>query len=150
MNVTAFDIAKRFLGLEEVEGHTSNPQVLAMLRLDVKWPVDDVTPWCSAFVNYVAFLLGLPRSKSLAARSWLAVGAPLDVRSALPENDVVVLKRGGGNQPGPSVLDAPGHVGFFAGLAPGEVIVLGGNQGNQVSIARYPAADVIGVRRLAR
>jgi uncharacterized protein (TIGR02594 family) len=149
VNVTAFDVAKRFLDVEEVEGMASNPLVLAMLKLDARWPKDDATPWCSAFVNFVAWLLGLPRSKSLAARSWLLVGEPIELFEARQSNDVVILKRGSGNQPGPAEINAPGHVGFFAGRAPGEVIVLGGNQGNQVSIQRYPSERVIGVRRLA-
>lgn len=149
MNVTAFDIAKKFLGVQEVEGQTSNPLVLGMLQLDNKWVRDDSTAWCSAFCSYIAFLLGLPRSKSLAARSWLKVGAPIVLETAMPENDVVILKRGGGKQPGPETLDAPGHVAFFAGRAPGEVILLGGNQGNEVSLQRFPQSDVIGVRRLS-
>jgi uncharacterized protein (TIGR02594 family) len=149
VNVTAFDVAKKFLGVEEVEGMTSNPLVLGMLQLDAKWVREDSTPWCSAFANFIAFLLGLPRSKSLAARSWLKVGTPIELFEARQENDVVVLKRGGGNQPGPEVLAAPGHIGFFAGRAPGEVLLLAGNQGNQVSIARFHADQVLGVRRLA-
>ena len=148
MNVCAFDVAKRFLGVEEVEGLTSNPLVLGMLQLDAKWVRDDATPWCSAFLNFVAFLLGLPRSKSLAARSWLRVGTPIELFEARQENDVVILTRGSGRQPGPETLDAPGHVGLFAGRAPGEVLLLAGNQGNEVSIARFPSERVIGVRRL--
>lgn len=147
MNVTAFGVAKRFLGVAEVEGMHSNPLVLAMLQLDARWPTDDATPWCSAFLNFVAFVLGLPRSKSLSARSWLGVGEPIELFSARPENDVVILKRGNVSAPATD-LTAPGHVGFFAGRAPGEVILLAGNQGNEVSIARFPSTDVLGVRRL--
>jgi hypothetical protein len=74
IEVSAYDIGQRFVGLKEVSGTTSSPQVLAMLRLDQNWPQDDSVPWCSAFTNYVAWLLRLPRSKSLRARSWLIVG----------------------------------------------------------------------------
>lgn len=149
MIVTAHSVARRFLGVEEVEGMTSNPLVLAMLRLDADWPKDDATPWCSAFVNFIAWLLDLPRSKSLTARSWLPIGSPVAIEEAAPGFDVVVLKRGGGNQPGPEVLDAPGHVGFLAGEAGLDVLVLGGNQGNAVTVARFPRSQVIGIRRLA-
>lgn len=148
MTVTAHSVARRFLGVEEVEGMTSNPLVLAMLRLDADWPRDDATPWCSAFVNFVAWLLDLPRSKSLAARSWLLVGTPVAIEEAAPGFDVVVLKRGA-NQPGPEALNAPGHVGFLAGEAGMDVLVLGGNQGNAVSVARFPRAQILGIRRLA-
>ena len=148
MNITAYDLAQRFVGTAEVPGTPSNPQVLAMLKLDQSWPEGDDVPWCSAFVNYVAWLLRLPRSKSLRARSWLLVGTPIDIQDALPGFDVVIFQRGGGRQPGPEVIDAQGHVAFFAGIEGKDVLVLGGNQGDSVSISRYPASRVLGVRRL--
>jgi len=62
-------LAARFMNLKEVAGTTHSPQIMAMLHLDANWPSGDEVPWCSAFVNYCAWLLDLPRSKSLAARS---------------------------------------------------------------------------------
>ena len=38
IEITAFDLAQRFVGVKEVDGPTSNPQVLAMLNLDEDWP----------------------------------------------------------------------------------------------------------------
>lgn len=148
MNTNAFQIAQRFIGTREVPGAVDNPAVVAMLRLDAEWPESDEVPWCSAFVNYVAWLLRLPRSKSLRARSWLRVGIPIQLGEAVPENDVVILKRGRGNQPGPEVINAPGHVGLFAGYEPNLVSILSGNQSNSVNVSVYPSRDVIGVRRL--
>lgn len=148
MNVTAFDIAARFSGLKEIPGKSDNPQVLAMLRLDDSWPQNDEVPWCSAFVNYVAWLLRAPRSKSLLARSWLQVGRPVPLTEARIGWDVVIFSRGSEPQPGPDVIQAPGHVGLFAGLEGDDVLVLGGNQGNTVSIERRPRSRVLGVRRL--
>jgi len=147
VNVTAFTLAQRFVGTREVSGASSNPAILAMLRLDDPWPDGDEVPWCSAFTNYIAWLLRLPRSKSLAARSWLGVGIPIDLRVARPENDVVVLRRSE-NGPGPEVLNAPGHVGFFAGAFDGSVLVLGGNQSDAVSIAPFNGSKILGLRRL--
>lgn len=146
--VTAYSIAQRFVGTKEVAGAASNPNVLAMLTLDASWPQGDDVPWCSAFVNYVAWLLRLPRSKSLRARSWLAIGVPIALEQAEPGFDVVIFKRGGGNQPGPEVLDAQGHVAFFGGLDGASVLALGGNQSDSVSVASYPRTRVLGVRRL--
>lgn len=150
MRITAFDLAQRFIGLREVKGPTSNAHILAMLRLDHGWVEDDETPWCSAWLNYITWLLRLPRSKSLAARSWLTVGTPISLLAARPGWDVVILSRGEGEQPGPEVLAAPGHVGFFAGheIQHQRVLVLGGNQADQVSLAPFPASRVLGVRRL--
>jgi uncharacterized protein (TIGR02594 family) len=149
VEISAYDLAMRFAGIEEVPGHASNPQLLAMLQLDATWPADDEVAWCSAFVNYVAWLLRLPRSKALNARSWLAVGRPIDLNRAESDSDVVILRRGPDPQPGPEVLNAPGHVGFFAEYEPGTIWLLGGNQGNAVSLAPFSAGRVLGVRRLA-
>lgn len=146
---SAFAVAKTYVGTEEVEGQDSNAAIVAMLREIAPWASGDEIPWCAAFVAHVARLLGLPRSRSLRARSWLAIGKPIQLSDAKTEEDVVVLSRGRGNQPGPEVIDAPGHVGWFAGHTPGEVHILGGNQGDAVTIARFQQSDVLGVRRLA-
>ena len=142
-----FSIAQRFVGIEEVGGAVDNPQIMAMLKPDNNWPDHDEVPWCSAFVNYICWLLRLPRSKSLRARSWLWVGSAVPVSEA-KVGDIVVLKRGKGEQPGPEVLDAPGHVGFFAGLSDQFVEVLGGNQGDTVKVSRYPKKNILGIRRI--
>ena len=146
--VTAFSLAQRFVGVKEVSGEASNPHILAMLKLDSKWPKGDETPWCSALANYVCWLLRLPRSKSLRARSWLDVGVPVALDEAIAGFDVVILKRGTGKQPGPENTTAPGHVGFFAGVEGKHVLVLGGNQKDAVNVRPYPKSRVLGVRRL--
>lgn len=135
-----YTLAQRYVGIKEMPGSKKDHMtILAMLRLDDDWPEHDEVPWCSAFVNWIAWHLHLPRSKSLLARSWLLIGH----QSLVPEigNDVVVLApRGPGS----------GHVGFFAGLsADGSLVsVLGGNQSNQVSIAGFPHTAVLDYRRL--
>lgn len=148
MNITAFWLAQRYIGMREVPGSKSNPSVLGMLKLDMEWPEDDDVPWCSAFLNWIAWNLRLPRSKSLRARSWLQVGRPIEVAEAVPGWDVVILWRGEKPQPGPDVIEAPGHVGFFAGLEGDSVLLLGGNQGNAVCVAPYSRGRILGVRRL--
>jgi len=149
MEITAYDLALRFMGIQEIPGKKDNPQILSMLKLDGDWPEHDEVPWCSAFVNYIAWLLRLPRSKSLRARSWLTVGIPILSIKAEAKNDVVILKRGGGDgSVGPEVLDAPGHVGFFSGLEENKIWVLGGNQSDGVSVAPYHRERLLGIRRL--
>lgn len=144
---TAFEIAQRFVGIKEVGGQVDSPQIMAFLKLDNEWPENDEVPWCSAFVNYVAWLLRLPRSKNLRARSWLQVGQGIQLDDAVP-GDVVVFQRGSGEQPGPEVIAAPGHVGFYAGRFGQFVEVLGGNQADTVKISRYHKNKLLGVRRL--
>ncbi len=150
MNFTkehAFDIAERYVNTKEVGGKVDNPAILAMLTLDAKWPSNDEVPWCSGFVNWICWHVRFPRSKDLRARSWLTVGKGIPLDDAEP-GDIIVLKRGGGDQPGPEVLDAPGHVGFYAGRFAGFIEVLGGNQSDTVKVSRYPAKRLLGVRRL--
>lgn len=143
----AFDIAERYVGTKEVGGDFDNPAIMAFLKLDMEWPSHDEVPWCSAFANYVCWLCRLPRSKDLRARSWLTIGRGIPLDKAEP-GDIIVLQRGSGEQPGPEVIDAPGHVGFYAGIFGEFIEVLGGNQSDQVKISRYPKSRLLGVRRL--
>ena len=80
IETSAFHMAQRFVGIKEAAGAASNAHILAMLHLDQKWPKGDDVPWCSAFMNYIGWLLRLPRSKSLRARSWLTVGSASQYR----------------------------------------------------------------------
>ena len=143
-----FKMAHKFLGLTEIAGTTHNPAIVAMLQLDAKWVEDDETSWCSAFINFIAWLCDAERSKSLAARSWLLVGRSIPLTDAML-GDVVVLTRGKLPQPDASVIKANGHVALYAGQDEATVQLLGGNQGNKVSIASFPKSRILGIRRLA-
>lgn len=159
--ITPYTLAHRFIGLKEVAGEGDNPFIDFMLTMapledgDVKTvlsrmaqplPIHDEVPWCSAFANFVAWLGNWPRSRSLAARSWLQVGRVCPLSQALL-GDVVIFSRGESHA-GPDILHAPGHVGFYAGTDLSGIYLLGGNQGNQVSIASFPVNRLLGVRRL--
>jgi len=148
IETSAFEVGQRFSGIKEVSGIKDNPMILAMLKLDGEWPEHDEVPWCSAFTNFICWILRLPRSKSLRARSWLGVGHRIPLENARVGCDVVVLSRGDGTQPGPEVMDAPGHVGFYAGHDEIHIQVLGGNQGNTVSVRSYRRDRLLGIRRL--
>ena len=150
VTISVYDMAQRFVGVKEIGGDTDNPQVMAFLKLDNSWPEHDEVPWCSGFVNYVCWLLRLPRSKSLRARSWLQVGRPIRIEDAQP-GDIVIFNRGGPHDP--NIIEAPGHVGFYSGYVDhgggAEFIeVLGGNQSNTVKVSRYHANELLGVRTL--
>jgi len=136
-----YRVAARFMGTKELAGATHSPQIMAMLHLDSNWPSGDEVPWCSAFVNYICWILDVPRSKSLSARSWLNVGKPVTLAEAEQGRDVVIFSRG--NNP------AEGHVAFFSELRDDHVFVLGGNQSDAVTVTSYPRTRVVGVRRLA-
>lgn len=139
IEITAFDLAKRFTGVKEVKGIVDNPQIMTMLQLDDDWPQHDEVPWCSGFANYVLWLLRLPRSHSLAAISWETVGRRITIEEAIVGFDLVVIKRGTGTQR---------HVTFFGGIVGERFIGLGGNQDNQVKISTYAISDITAVIRV--
>lgn len=147
--MTLYELAKPLEGLKELPGGNDHPYIQWCLSLCGYGPnAHDETPWCSAMVNELAFRLKLPRSNSAAARSWLLVGTPIEIRDAEVANDVVILSRGEGEQPGPAVIHAPGHVGIYCGKDEMGVYLIAGNQGNAVSIQRFPYVRVLGMRRI--
>lgn len=150
LQTTMHDVAMSFLDqIKELPGNSHNPFVQwchSLCGLGPDQP--DEVPWCSSFMNAIALIARLPRSRSAAARSWLVIGAKVELPEAQVGNDVVVLQRGSGVQPGPEDLNAPGHVGLFSGSAGGGVWVLGGNQSNSVTRQWFPESKVLGVRRL--
>lgn len=149
MSVTAYQLASRYLGVAERPGAADMAFIVAWLQQCDPSVQHDEVAWCSAFVHHVAWLLDLPRSKSLSARSWLTIGEPKTLAEAHVGFDVVILKRGSGPQPGPSELHAPGHVAWFGGLTDdGGIVCLGGNQSNAVSKAVFRPERLLGVRRL--
>lgn len=133
------------LGVEEIRGPEHNPRILAYhdsTRLDAS---EDEVPWCSSFVNWAIKECGmlLDGTDSARARSWLAWGVQLQIP---PVGAICILKRGGPGQPGPTVLHAKGHVGFFVGKNKSKVELLGGNQSNKVCTKLYPECRVLGYR----
>lgn len=151
MEITLYDLAARYIGqVIERKGDLDHPLVQWWLSL-CGFGLDshDEIAWCSAFMNGIAFDLNLPRTKSAMARSWLNIGIPIQIEDAKVGFDIVIFKRGTGVQPGPEVLNAPGHVALFAGLEVGsKVLALGGNTANGVGIGHFDRSLVLGVRRL--
>lgn len=137
---TVYDAARKDLGTWEwKDGH--NPKVLKYFA-DVghDWVKEDEVAWCSAFVGAKLKEAGLPHTGKLNARSYLDWGQSVEIGAAKP-GDVVVLWRG-------SPESWKGHVGFFVRYEGEDVILLGGNQNNQVNEQAYPADRILGVRRM--
>lgn len=131
-------IARKYVGLGEVKGPHHNPRILKWWKSIGAPFKDDETPWCGAFVGGVLFEAGIkPVAGGASARSWLK----LPVKLTKPAfGCVVVFWRGsptGGN----------GHVGFVVGKDKhGNIMVLGGNQGDHVSIKPFDTGRVLGYR----
>lgn len=135
-------IAFAELGVEEIPGEVHNPVVLKYAEdTKIQGITSDEIPWCSTFVNWVAWRAGLRYSGKPNARSWLNTG----IKVTRPEpGDVVVFWR-------ESPESWKGHVGFFLGISPDRkrVYCLGGNQGNRVSVSAYRINTVLSYQRLA-
>jgi uncharacterized protein (TIGR02594 family) len=132
-------IARKDLGLREVAGPASNPEIMRYWSAcDYDPPEGDETAWCSAAANNWMQKAGQPGTRQPNARSWERWGAELKTPKL---GCIVVFWRG-------SPTSWQGHVALYIGPGdkPGHIKVLGGNQGNSVSIAEYPASQVIGYR----
>ena len=138
--MSAFEIAKKHLGLKELPGVHVSPAIAAMFAKSGHPEVkSDEVAWCAAFVGACLFDAGIKGTNSLAARSYLKWGVPVDLKDAEP-GDIVIFWRGNKDS-------WQGHVGFYAGETDKTINVLGGNQGNAVSYAAYPKSRLLGVRR---
>ena len=126
------------MGVREIPGRQHNPRILeyfTAIRGNVR---DDETPWCSAFANWVMQAAGIERTERGNARSWMTWGVGLSMNNP-PIGAITVLWR-------ESRRSWKGHVGFYAGTEQGQLVLLGGNQGNQVSLRRYPRNRLLGFR----
>lgn len=155
MEITLFDLASRFVGMKEVAGAKNHPYIVWAHSLTGLNDAPDEIAWCSSWLYSFAWLLDLDRpvhttnSHPARARSWLTCGKVITLAQASIDFDVVIFKTGGGEQPGPEIIMAPGHVAIYAGIGEnGHVRCLGGNQRDSVNITQFPAEQLLGVRRL--
>lgn len=133
---------RKYLGLAEIPGKATHNKTLLQWLKDMgrystesrAWWADDETPWCGLFVGR---LLG--GSGRFVVKNWFRASAWNDpttmIRLHKPAYGcIVTFTRAGG-----------GHVGFVVGKdKAGNLLVLGGNQGNRVSIAAFAPARVTG------
>lgn len=126
--------ARTYLGAAEIPGPETAPFIRGMLLKLGAWWRDDATPWCGTFVAACLRESGIEIPKHwYRARAYLDWGVPL---AAPCMGCIVVYARG-----------ASGHVGFIVGRdSRGNLMTLGGNQGNKVSIAPFVPSRVLGYR----
>lgn len=128
------DEAYKHLGLKEVAGKGTNITIQSWLSTLRAWWRDDETPWCGTFVAHCIKTAGYSTPKHwYRAMDWLNWGVEI---AAPCYGCVVVFSRTGG-----------GHVGFVVGKdKKGHLVVLGGNQGNAVTVAPFEVDRVVGYR----
>ena len=123
------------IGMSEVPGPASNTRIAAYLALVGQDQLDEI-PWCAAFVGHCLEQAGLKGTGKPNARSYLDWGKATQpwVLGA-----VGVLWRG-------TKVGWQGHVGFVLDVSDSSIYLLGGNQGDRVSVSAYPRDRILGAR----
>lgn len=134
------NIARKEIGVKEAPGPADNPVIVQYWKdagiADVAMGQDEV-PWCAAFVGAMLVRGHVPGSEKANARSYEKWGRAL----ASPcLGCVVVISRP------PTAWQ--GHVGFYIATdkIARRVRLLGGNQGDAVSIADFSLDRVVAYR----
>ena len=141
--MTHMTIARSYLGTKEIKGSADNPKIMEMYRtIGHDWVEHDEVAWCAAFVGYCLEKAGFSSTRKLNARSYLRWGEKVTGLEQAKEGDVVVFTRGAST--------ATGHVAFFLKAVGSQIEVLGGNQSDGVTIARYAKSRLLGIRRPLR
>jgi uncharacterized protein (TIGR02594 family) len=126
-------LARKDIGSRETLGPNDSPLIRRILGLlGAMWLRGQ--PWCGGAVAHWVRPCGIALPKHwYRARAWLDWGVPI---AAPAVGAVVVFERTGG-----------GHVGLVVGKdQAGRLMVLGGNQGDAVSIAPFDQRRVLGYR----
>jgi uncharacterized protein (TIGR02594 family) len=124
------------LGQSEVGGARANPRIVDYFNQVGHGTIaDDETAWCAAFVGACLERAGFASTRSLMARSYLDWGEAISEPSA---GSIAVLSRGANT--------TLGHVGFLVGMTDTALYLLGGNQSNAVSVARFDRTRLLGIR----
>jgi uncharacterized protein (TIGR02594 family) len=127
-------VARKDVGLAEIPGKEHSPVIQRWLKSLGAWWTDDETPWCGTAVAHWMRETGMPLPRHwYRAKGWLDWGVVLEHPLV---GCVVVFEREGG-----------GHVALVVGQDQnGNLMCLGGNQGNRVTIAPFKRQRVAGYR----
>jgi len=129
-----YQVAMQYIGQGEIPDNQSLKEFLKSGGFNID-PAK--TPWCAGFVNSGLAAGGIEGTNSLAASSFLKWGQPTDDPR---QGDIVVIASARGR--------GASHVGFFKGYdKEGRILVLGGNQGDRVSVASYAPERVMAFRK---
>ena len=132
-----FQWALHDIGIKERPGRGSTARILeyrTLAQIPLKGDDSDV-PWCAIFVNAALESCGIKGSRSGMARSFIHSKQFVRLEKA-SIGAITVFS----SPRGPST----GHVGFYRGEGAKVIYVLGGNQGDKVSIAPFTKARLLG------
>ncbi len=128
--------ALELFSVTETVGSKHNPVIMGWakeLGLEKVYTADEI-PWCGLFAAIIMHRAGRTVVESpLWALNWNKFGVKVDKPML---GDVLTFSRNGG-----------GHVGLYVGEDKSAYHVLGGNQGNQVSVTRIAKSRLSQARR---
>lgn len=133
-NIKWLNLAKKEIGVHEVYNESRVHYYWKAAKLSglTKFPATQI-PWCSGFASAMMELAGVRSPRTDGAKNWLGWGTELKEPC---DGCVVVFTRTGG-----------GHVGIVVGEDDnGNLLVLGGNQGNAVNVKSFNRSRVTGYR----
>ncbi len=135
-----YKAAKKYIGLREIVGIKHQPLVVRMwARIKMAGIKDDETPWCAAFVGSCLEECEIRSTRSGWALDYAKFGQKLD----FPAVGAIAYKKRV-NSAGKII---GGHVAFVAGKnSKGQLMLLGGNQGNKVGIDPFAQSGILGYR----
>ena len=129
-------IARREVGVRERFGAAHNTRILQYHAATRLHAAADEVPWCAAFVCWCLESAGVASTRSALASSYAKYGQPCDLK----DGAIVVFGKADTDAGG------TGHVAFCVGMEGDDVLVLGGNQHNSVSIAKRPKSRIVAIR----
>lgn len=132
-------LARSDLGIREAPGIANNPVLMKRFAsitkaLGILYNADSV-PWCGAIMAWWLSQCGLPTAPiAVRAKSWATYGQPVPADQLSPGTILVFGRLGGG------------HVALYVGEDATHYHVLGGNQGDAISIMRIVKSRCIARR----
>lgn len=124
------------LGQHEIAGPETNKRIIEYHMTTSLKATSDEVAWCSAFTNWVMAQHGIVGTNSAAAISWEKWGGAIEPRLGC----IVVMRRNDPSNP------LARHVGFLWWDAGKEMVILGGNQNNTVSLQAFNINRVVAYR----
>jgi uncharacterized protein (TIGR02594 family) len=136
MTMPWMDLAWHEQGQHEIAGQQANPAIVQYFA-EAGHPevTSDEVSWCAAFACAMLERAGIRSPRTLRARDFLNFGTPIDTPRV---GAIAVFSR----PPDPS----HGHVGFVTGDTATDIVLLGGNQHDQVSVCHMPKDRLLGLR----
>jgi uncharacterized protein (TIGR02594 family) len=134
-------LARDMIGVKEISGDKHEPKILAMWRDSHLSFSNDEVAWCAALVGACLERCYVNSTRKANARSYMHWGNDVLANGALqiPLGSIVVYSR--------PPNDWEGHVGFAVGRTEsGDIMTLGGNQGNAVNIKPFRYNRLIAAR----